>query len=147
MIKINTKFLLPITFIFIVLSFSCKREMRAISYGKDNCEQCRMTIIDTQFGSGMLTSKGRVLTFDSGECLFRYLKAKGLNENEQYFVTDYSNPGTLINAAESSFLHSENIQSPMGGNLAAFKTQESATTAQKQFGGELLEWSKLISKK
>jgi hypothetical protein len=35
----------------------------------------------------------------------------------------------------------------MGGNLAAFKTQESATTAQKQFGGELLEWSKLISKK
>lgn len=125
---------------------SCKNEMRPIEYGKDNCAQCRMTVMNPKYGAGMLTSKGKVLTFDAGECLVRYLKTNGVSEKDQYFMSDYNMPGILIDATKSAFLHGENIQSPMGGNLAAFKDLAAAQLAQNKLGGELLSWEELIGK-
>ncbi len=142
--KFNT--LIPFSFILLIFCFSCKNEMRPIDYGKDNCEQCRMTVMNSQFGAGLLTSKGKVFTFDSGECLVRYLKSKGLNDKDQYFVSDFTKPGNLMDATKSAFLHSDHIQSPMGGNLAAFRGKVSAQQEQKESGGELLTWEELIGK-
>jgi copper chaperone NosL len=135
--------------IFIILCvvfISCKHEMRPIAYGKDNCEQCRMTIMDPQFGAGMLTSKGKVYTFDSGECLFRYVKSRGIHEGEAYYVSDYTNPGKLIDATIAAYLHGDSIQSPMGGHLAAFNSLEAARIAQTALKGEILNWKDLTSK-
>ncbi len=138
---------LPLSFILLLFCFSCRNEMRKLNYGKDNCEQCRMTVMNPQFGAGILTSRGKVFTFDSGECMVRYLKAKGVNPNDQYFVSDYTKPGTLINAMKASFLHGDNVQSPMGGNLAAFSSITSAQAARSELGGDLLTWAQLVSKK
>ena len=120
--------------------------MRPIEYGKDNCEQCRMTVMNPKFGAGMLTSKGKVFTFDAGECLVRYAKANGINEKDQYFMSDYTKPGTLIDATKSAYLHGDSIQSPMGGNLASFKDLASAKVAQSSLGGQILTWEELIKK-
>ncbi len=125
---------------------ACKHEMRPIEYGKDNCEQCRMTVMNPQFAAAMLTSKGKTYAFDAEECLVRYLKAKEIHENDQYFVSDYNKPGSLINAVTAIYLHSDNIQSPMGGNLAAFSDEASAENVQKELGGEVLNWQQLTSK-
>jgi copper chaperone NosL len=141
------KNLFPISFIVLVLFVSCKNEMRAINYGKDNCEQCRMTVMNPKFGAGILTSKGMVYTFDSGECLVRYVKSKGLNDKDKYYVSDYNKPGSLLYATNSSFLHGDSIQSPMGGNLAAFSDKASAQAVQNDLGGEIISWTELISKK
>ena len=132
--------------ILLIFCFSCKNEMRPIEYGKDNCEQCRMTVMNPKFGAGMLTSKGKVFTFDAGECLVRYVKANGVNEKDQYFMSDYNNPGTLIDATKSAYLHCDNIQSPMGGNLASFKDLASAKVVQNSLGGQILTWEELIKK-
>jgi copper chaperone NosL len=120
--------------------------MRPIEYGKDNCEQCRMTVMNPKFGAGLLTSKGKVFAFDAGECLVRYVKANGYNEKDQYFMSDYTNPGTLIDATKSTYLHGDSIQSPMGGNLASFKDLKSAMVAQNSLGGQILSWEELIKK-
>jgi len=120
--------------------------MRPIEYGKDNCEQCRMTVMNPQFGAGMLTAKGKVFAFDAGECLVRYLKSKGIKENEEYYVSDYLAPGTLIHATEAVFLHGDSIQSPMGGNLAAFNSRESALSVQQDLGGTIMDWNNLFNK-
>ncbi len=128
------------------ISAACTSEMRPIDYGKDNCEQCRMTVMNPQYGAGMLTAKGKVLAFDAGECLVRYVKTKGKNDKEQYFVSDYHKPGTLIDAGKAVFVHGENIQSPMGGNLAACSNLAAAEALQQELGGELLTWEQLIGK-
>ena len=133
--------------IYTFLLLSCKHEMRPIAYGKDNCEQCRMTVMEPQYAAGMLSSKGKVFTFDSGECLLRYLKSKGIHENETYYVSDYVKPGELIDASKATFLHSDSIQSPMGGHLAAFGSLQSARVTQSKLNGELLTWKELIAKK
>jgi copper chaperone NosL len=139
--------MLLIFFASVTVLSACKNEMRPIEYGKDNCEQCRMTVMDPQFAAGMLSSKGKVLTFDAGECLFRYLKAKGINERDQYFVSDYNHPGTLLDALTANYLHGDSIQSPMGGNLAAFHDLNAAKAAQESLGGEILSWKDMFSKK
>ncbi len=147
MIKAAFNNLIPFFFALLIFCFSCKNEMRAINYGKDNCEQCRMTVMNPKFGAGILTSKGMVYTFDSGECLVRYIKSKGLNNKDRYYVSDYNKPGSLLDATNSSFLHGDNIQSPMGGNLAAFSDKASARAVQNDLGGEIISWTELISKK
>jgi copper chaperone NosL len=140
------KYLLLLSFSLLLLCFSCKNEMRAINYGKDNCEQCRMTVMNPQFAAGLLTPKGKVYTFDAGECLVRYVKANGMDNKAQYFMSNYSEPGTLIDATKSVYLRGENIQSPMGGNLAAFSNINAAKAVQSELGGEILSWVELIGK-
>lgn len=144
--KLRVKIVTPIPFILLMLISSCKNEMRAIHYGEDNCEQCRMTVMNPQYAAGLLTSKGKVFTFDAGECLVRYLKVNGVKEKDQYFMSDYNIPGTLIDATKAMYLHGDSIQSPMGGNLAAFSDEVSAQLVQKELGGELLTWQQLIGK-
>jgi copper chaperone NosL len=61
-------------------------------------------------------------------------------------MSDYTNPGTLIDATKSAYLHGDSIQSPMGGNLAAFATIASAQAVQKDLGGEILTWDELVRK-
>jgi copper chaperone NosL len=146
MIKSAFKKLIPFSFVLLIVCFSCKNEMRPIEYGKDNCEQCRMTVMNPQFAAGMVTSKGKVYTFDAGECLVRYVKTKGLNAKDSYFMSDYSNPGILIDATKSTYLHGDSIQSPMGGNLAAFATIASARAVHKDLGGNVLTWDELVRK-
>ena len=141
------KQLLLCVFLSLFIISACTSSMRQIEYGKDNCEFCRMTVMDPRFASGILTSKGRVYTFDSEECLANYVKEKGFSEKDQYFVSDYTRPGTLIEATGAIYLHSDSIQSPMGGNLGAFIDQSSALSCQKELGGELLKWSQLTGRK
>ncbi len=145
--KAELKNLLLFSVIVLLFFASCKNEMRALDYGKDNCEQCRMTVMNPQYGAAILTSKGKVYTFDAGECLIRYVKANGFNESDQYFVSNYTNPGTLIEATKSAFLHGDSIQSPMGGNLAAFNDVAAAQKIRNELGGEILSWIELIGKK
>lgn len=122
---------------------SCNNEPQPINFGKDNCEFCKMTIMDKKFGAELVNKKGKSLKFDSGECMARYMKTDGKFESDKILIIDYANPGALINAGSSFFLHGGNVNSPMGGQLAAFKTKEEAEKFQKELAGELILWNKV----
>lgn len=126
--------------IFIV---SCSTEPQNINYGKDVCSHCSMTIMDKKFGAELLNSKGKALKFDSCECMIGYLNSKNKFEAAQYLVVNYNSEGELINATEAFYLHGGNVISPMGGNLAAFKTKEDAEKLNKEFEAELISWNDL----
>ncbi|MBK7027770.1 MAG: nitrous oxide reductase accessory protein NosL [Bacteroidales bacterium] len=142
--KLRVKIIYSFPLILLMLIGSCKNEMRPINYGKDNCELCRMTVMNPQYAAGLLTSKGKVYTFDAGECLVRYVKKNGINEMDQYFMSDYNKPGSLVDATTAFYLQGDSIQSPMGGNLASFKDLTSAKVAQTSLGGQILSWKDLI---
>ena len=137
---------IAIVLLSIMLITACKKELRPISFGKDNCEQCRMTVMDPRFAAAILTSKGKTLPFDAEECMLRYIKSKGIAEDDHCFVSDYTLPGTLIPADEAVFLHGDSIDSPMGGNLAAFSKKSPADSVQKRLGGRMLLWQELVRK-
>ncbi len=120
---------------------SCSVEPQAINYGKDMCEHCGMTIMDKKFGAEMLNSKGKALKFDSGECMIDFINDENKFEAAQSLVVNYVSEGELVNVEESFFLHGGNVNSPMGGNLAAFKTKADAEKMQTELGGDLLVWN------
>lgn len=126
------------------LMVSCTAGPVPINYGKDNCEHCKMVIMDNKFGAELITKKGKVMKFDSDECLKNYYNAQS-PELGSVLVTDYNKPGTLIDGKTAYYIHSEKMRSPMGGNLAAFASKAEAEKASKKYPGDIWTWEQLIS--
>ena len=136
---------LPIfLFIILLITTSCKIEPLAINYGEDHCYNCDMTVVSKTHAAQYVTKKGRVYMFDAAECLVWKLQ-KNNNESEMEFllVSDYANPGNLTDAKTATYLITPEIKSPMGANLSAFKTLESARKTQATHGGKIYTWEEL----
>ena len=136
----KTQFNLYIPLISLLL-LACHSGPEPIAYGTDNCHHCKMTISDNRYGTEMVTEKGKVFKFDSIECMATYL-----NENEagtganMLLVTDYKNPGQLIEVNKAFFLQSEQMPSPMGMYLTAFSDNVTAGQFAAEKSGKLLTW-------
>ena len=138
----NIKYIFLLVLVFALVS--CERGIKPIDYGKDECHWCQMKIMDPQFGSEVVTDKGRVYKFDSAECLLVYLNQAEC-EHSHLVVTDFDTPHKLIPADSATYLISENMPSPMGANLNAFYSATSAQSYQSEKGGELLTWQQMVS--
>jgi len=136
--------------LFIVLLWSlvsCKVEPQKINYGHDHCTFCDMTVVDKTHASEYVTKKGKSFTFDAIECLTQKINEENNEESLAFIlVSDYLNPGELIDASTASFLITEKIKSPMGANLSAFSSLEIATKKQQEFGGVIYNWQQLKDK-
>ncbi|MEN7546902.1 nitrous oxide reductase accessory protein NosL [Rapidithrix thailandica] len=137
---------------FYLLLFSwciiaCAPKPAPILYGEDNCHFCKMTIVDQRYGAELVTQKGKVYVFDAIECLLHVLqKESGRYSQAAYvLITDFTQPGKLIDAHTSSYLISKELPSPMGMFLTGFKDHEKALTFQQKTGGKLYRWEELFS--
>lgn len=142
--RIQGFLLSAMTYALVTLS-SCNSEPPVIVFGKDYCEFCKMTIMDKKFGAEMMNKKGKAIKFDSGECMVGYINADKDFDAYKTLIVNYSNPGELIDAEKSFFLHGGDVNSPMGGQLAAFKTREDAEKIQKELQGEIVLWDKVVT--
>lgn len=136
---------LPILFLILLFTIiSCKVEPKKISYGKDHCLHCDMTVVDKSHVAQYVTKKGKAYMFDAVECLVHKI-SKENNEDQMAFilVADYENPGNLVDAKTATYLISEKIKSPMGANLSAFHSIETAKKVQSMHSGKLYTWSEL----
>mgnify|MGYP001555064952 CR=1 FL=1 len=133
-----------LAFTFLVFLSACNTEPQPINYGKDICENCTMTIMDKKFGAEMVNKRGKAVKFDSGECMLGYCKADNNFIADKTLMVNYANPGELIDAKTAFYLHGGTINSPMGGQLAAFKTREEAEKFQKELGGNMYSWNQVI---
>lgn len=126
-----------IVVVSLLLMIGCNSGPKPIMYGNENCEYCSMTIMDDKHASEIVTKKGKVYTFDSIECMLRSLEYHEADA-EMILVMDFNNPGTFIEAENAVFLISPDIPSPMGANLSAFTTTESASKT--GFSGTVYTW-------
>jgi copper chaperone NosL len=129
----------------LLLFYSCNVSPQAINYGSDGCHFCRMTIVDKVHAAEIVTKKGKVYKFDASECMINFLGAFDTSEIKLYLSNNYSEPEVLIDATKASFLISENVPSPMGEFLSAFKTEEEAQKMQSEKGGTLYTWNLLLA--
>ncbi|WP_310993079.1 nitrous oxide reductase accessory protein NosL [Aequorivita marina] len=125
----------------ILLFTACNVSPQPINYGQDACHYCDMTIVDRQHASQMVTAKGKAFKYDAIECMVHSLQDEFKNtEMAYYLVADFNQPGELVNATAASFLVSEELQSPMGENLSAFKNEEAGKKAKAKFTGKTYTW-------
>lgn len=133
-------------FTLLLLFFSCNVSPEPINYGSDGCHYCSMTIVDKTHAAEVVTNKGKAYKFDATECMIHFMDEFETSEIELYLSNNYTEPETLINATKATFLISENIPSPMGAFLTAFKNKADAEKLQADKGGELYTWKTLLDK-
>lgn len=118
---LNTILVLSIIFTF----SACSIETEPINYGKENCAFCKMTIMDKQFGTELVTLKGKVFKFDDLSCMSKYMKTNDLHEADckHVVISNYEKPEEFLDFNKAFFIQAENLQSPMLGNIAAFDSE------------------------
>jgi copper chaperone NosL len=134
-----------IIFTLALVLFGCNISPEAIDYGNDGCHFCKMTIVDKVHAAEIVTKKGKVYKFDATECMVNFIKEFDKSEIKLYLSNNYNEPEALIDATKATFIISENIPSPMGAFLSAFKTKEDAIKTQSNKGGKLYSWEALLA--
>ena len=131
--------------ILILMVWSCEIGPQPIDYGQDGCHFCKMTIVDKQHAAQIVTKKGKAYKFDATECMIRFMDEFDTSEVALYLSNNYSNPGELIAANDATFLISENVPSPMGAFLSAFKQKGDAQKLRETKSGNLFTWDELLN--
>ena len=123
---------------------SCEVKQKEIDYGNDHCHFCDMTVVDKTHAAQYVTKKGKAYMFDAVECMVNKLNRDNSEDLMAFLlVADYANPGSLVEAKTATYLISEKIKSPMGANLSAFSSEETAKEMLDKNGGRLYTWSTL----
>lgn len=134
------------TLALLLLFLSCNVSPKPIEYGSDGCHFCKMTIVDKVHAAEVVTKKGKIYKFDATECMINFMEDFDTSEIKLYLSNNYTEPETLIDATKATFLISENIPSPMGAFLSAFKNKADAEKFQTEKGGNLYTWKTLLAK-
>lgn len=133
----------------IVLIFltSCTVKPQPFQYGKDICDDCKMTIMDPKFGGEIITKKGRTFKFDDAHCLANFIKKGNIKEADiaQTLFINYNRANSFLDAATISFVVSNQLKSPMNSNAAAFSSKTVAEQKATETNGTIKNWPELRS--
>lgn len=127
---------------------SCSSSPEPFQYGKDVCYFCKMGIVDPKFGGEVITKKGKVYKFDDEVCMIRFLKTGELKENEisKKVVVNFLKQNDFITVENAFFYQSLELKSPMGGNAAAFSSQQEAEKLKEPSDVQIFKWKDLYDK-
>ena len=140
----NRKVVTGVAAILMLMIVSCNTAPEPIKVGADNCTFCKMTISDARYGAEIVTKKGKTYKFDDAHCVLTYLKNMADNkEVSDVYFTDFDGKHELIAASQALFLKSDQLNSPMGGNVAAFSDKQPLQKVSEQFKGTELSWNEL----
>ena len=115
---------------------ACTQGTPSITFDLDSCEHCRMTISDRRYAAAATTAGGRVMRFDSIECLAAWV-AKVADAPKALWVTDAMAPGALVALATVRFHRGAPGSSPMGMGFIAVAAHHGTTP----WDGPVLSWS------
>ncbi len=133
--------------IWIMGNGACSPQPQPIRYGEDVCAYCKMTVVDQRYGSELVTTKGKVYTFDAIECMVNYLHDHPEERFAHRLVTHFTNPGKLAPAETSIYLITEQLPSPMRADINAFPDRATAEEYQRKYGGTIYTWDELSKMK
>jgi len=124
----------------------CSPEPRAIRYGAEACQTCKMTLVEKRFGGELVSKTSKVFVFDDLNCLLKFYHHEIAMEDLAFtLVVDYEHGGELMNAGQTFFVKLSDLRSPMAGNVAAFKSYERAMEFKNTRGGILLGWAEVTT--
>jgi copper chaperone NosL len=139
-----------VLFLFLVWSVCgltyCTIKPEPLVAGSDTCTHCKMTIIETQYGCELVTSKGKVYKFDDIACMKDFMQDHPM-ENQKIkhlLVADFKNKGEWLSAASAGYYSGPLVKSPMGSNIIAFSTEQIAAEFKGDQAGSVLNWTTIL---
>ena len=131
--------------VFMMMLMGCQTGPKPINMGKDYCDFCKMTISDNRFGAEIITKKTKIYKFDDAHCIRNFLLEHRVKQEEvaAIYFTDFSSPHQLIPIENAIFFHSEELKSPMNGNIAVFSAEDSLKSVSVKFKGNKISWEEV----
>lgn len=127
-----------------LLFLSCINDKpQPVRLNQDECEECRMTIVDAKFDTQIITEQGRCIKFDDLSCLIRYTKENKSLKIKKIYVSNYLKEEQFIEAPNAFFIKGGEVKSPMNANIAAFESLKDAESAAKQLNAEIVSWQNI----
>ncbi|WP_412464886.1 nitrous oxide reductase accessory protein NosL [Flavobacterium mekongense] len=130
---------------FLSLASCSSKEAKPLKINTDACDFCKMTIANGKFGAELITQKGRYYKFDDLACMIQFAKSNTVVPYQSFFVSDYLKDNTLIPAETAFFIKSDQINSPMRGNMAALATAAEQSEYAKKFNAKPLNWTEVYN--
>lgn len=130
-----------------VLFISCTKEPKPISYNEDECEFCKMLVMDKRYGAEIISAKGKIFFFDSIECLVGYINNKKMTKDDfnSLWVSNYADPGNIIDAEKAIYLKNDSLRSPMGLNVLAVENDIQLEPIFREYSGIKLRFRDVIN--
>jgi len=141
-----TNLSVPVAFITF-LFMGCNPQAEKINLGKDQCAECKMTIVDPKFGAEILTKKGKAYKFDDTHCIAAFLERRGVELSNIYhvFFVDYNGNNELVDVDSAEFVVSSRLKSPMGGAAAFRNLAEAKKKSAEIEGSRVTNWATLYN--
>lgn len=115
-----------------------------VEYGKDTCAHCTMVISDDRFAAAWRLGTKTERHFDDVGCMVASVKAKPPADGAIYFVRDFS-ADLWVDAESAFYMVAPGIKSPMSYDIAAFASNEAATTNEHTREGQSQTWAELLT--
>lgn len=135
--KLTKPFIIAVS----VLAFmSCQKSgPKEIVVGKDQCDNCKMTITEVKYASELITEKGRVYKFDDISCMTMYENSNpDKAKNAQLYLIDFPS-GKFVEKVKATLIKGGSIKSPMGGNIQAYENKNAAEKAASSLGANVIK--------
>ena len=114
-----------------------------ITYGVDICYQCGMIISDPRFAAAYRLESDVARKFDDlGEMLAALPKEE--ETIVEIWIHDFESE-EWIDAKTAVYVHSDQLQTPMGFAIAAFSDAERAHAFARGWDGRVMTWDDLAS--
>ncbi|HET6768073.1 MAG TPA: nitrous oxide reductase accessory protein NosL [Chitinophagaceae bacterium] len=146
MVHSKTKLSAAVAFVTFLL-MGCNPKAEKIKLGKDQCAECKMTIVDPKFGAEIVTKKGKVYKFDDTHCIAAFLERRGVDLSNIYhvFFVDYNGNNDLVDVDSAEFVVSSRLKSPMGGAAAFRNLTEAKKKSAELEGSRVTNWATLYN--
>jgi len=143
----NIIILVTVAWSSLLVLAGCSTRAEKIVPGKDNCVECKMTIMDPHFGAEIVTKKGKVYKFDDTHCIASFLKRRGvgLGSISKTLFVNYNNPDEFIEVGSAEFVVSSKLSSPMGGAAAFRNKMEAEKKSGEIEGSRVTNWATLYN--
>lgn len=131
--------------VLLIFLSGCSDGPVPIRFGEDACDYCKMIIIDKNFGGELITSKGKVYRFDDTRCIVDFINSGKADKttSEIYFLV-YNGGGSFIRSDSALLMKSDELHSPMGGNVAALRDAAAREEMMKKLNGTAVNWNDLF---
>jgi len=134
--------------LLILLLSSCSSNPQPFNYGKDVCDNCKMTIVDPKFGGEIVTKKGKAYKFDDLICMIRFLKSGPVKKEgiAQKLAVNFEKQNDFLDVNKIWFFINPELRSPMGGNIAALAQKKMAEKMKMADETKIFSWDELYDK-
>jgi copper chaperone NosL len=132
----------------LLLFSSCKPKPEPFRYGSDECHYCKMGIVEENFGSELVTKKGKVYKFDDIGCMVHTMEEEKMDEKKLAYVLviNFEKKDDFLDVHKTSFVVSEEIRSPMNFKTAAFAGRQAAEKFLEGKEGAILNWEEIYNR-